>query len=91
MVRTNMKQSCVCGFAVSHILTHYYAASHRVAWSVGLAVALSVYHTSEPCKTPETIKLPFGFRPMNHVLHEVQMPTWNGATLRGKQANHCKV
>jgi len=32
----------VCGFAVSHIVTHYYAASHGVAWSVGLSVALSV-------------------------------------------------
>jgi len=38
------------GFAVSHIVTHYYAASHRVAWSVCLSVALSVCHTSEPCK-----------------------------------------
>ena len=42
-----MKQ--LCGFAVSHIVTHYYAASHRVAWSVGLSVALSVCHT-KPCK-----------------------------------------
>jgi len=40
----------LCGFAVSHIVTHYYAASHRVAWSVGVSVALSVCHTSEPCK-----------------------------------------
>ena len=45
----------VCGFAVSHIVTHYYASSHRVAWSVGMSVALSVCHTSEPCKTAETI------------------------------------
>jgi len=41
----------------------------------------------------ETIKLPFAFRtrvdPMNHVLHEVQMPTWEGTILRGEQANHC--
>jgi len=28
---------------------------------------------------------------MNHVLNEVQVPTWEGAILRGKQANHCKV
>ena len=39
-------------------------------------------------------KSPIAFRtrlgPMNHVLHEVQMPTWEGATFRGKQANHCK-
>jgi len=73
-----MKQ--VCGFAVSHIVTHYYTALHRLVWSVGLSVALSVCHTSEPCKKAETIKLPFGFwtrvGPMNHVLHEVQMPTW---------------
>jgi len=36
----------VCGFAVSHTVTHYYVASHWVAWSVGLSVALSVCHTS---------------------------------------------
>jgi len=35
---------------LSHIVTHYYAASHRVAWSVGLSVALSVCHSREPCK-----------------------------------------
>jgi len=71
---------------IPHVVTHYYAASHWVAWSVGLSVALSVCHTSEPCKTAETIKLPFAFRtrvgPMNHVLNEVQMPTWGGAILR---------
>jgi len=36
----------------------------------------------------ETIKLPFAFRtrmgPMNHVFHEVHMPTWEGAILRGR-------
>jgi len=40
----------VCVFAVSHIVTHYYAASHRVAWSVSLSIALSVCHTSESGK-----------------------------------------
>jgi len=48
-----------------------------------------------PAKTAETIKVPFALRtrvgPVNHVLNEVQMPTWEGAILRGKQANHCKV
>ena len=71
-----------CRFAVSRIVTHYYAASHLVAWSFGLSVALSVCH---PAKTAETIKLPFAFQtwvgPMNHVLNEVQMPTWEGAIL----------
>jgi len=52
----------VCGFAVYHIVTHYCAASHRAAWSIGLSVVLSVCHTSEPCITAEMIKLPFGFR-----------------------------
>ena len=49
IVRTNMQR--LCGFAAcrSRIVTHYYAASHGV-WSVGLSVALSVCHTSEPCK-----------------------------------------
>ena len=45
IICTDMKR--VCGFSVSHIVTHYYAASHRVAWSVGLTVTLSVCHTSE--------------------------------------------
>jgi len=40
----------VCGFAISHIVSRYYAALYRVAWSIGLSVALSVCHTSEPCK-----------------------------------------
>jgi len=35
----------VYGFAdVSHIITYYYAASHRVAWSVGLYVTVSLSH-----------------------------------------------
>ena len=79
----------------SHIFTHYYAASHRVAWSVGLSVALSVCHSSDPAKMAETIKLPFGFStradPMTHVLLEVRVPTREAAILSGKQANHCKV
>ena len=45
---TNMKRLYV--FAVFRIDTHYYAALHGVAWSVGLSVAVSVCHTSEPCK-----------------------------------------
>jgi len=44
-------------------------------------------------KTAETIKLPFAFRtragPMNHVLHEVQMPTWEGAILMGNKQTIC--
>jgi len=39
--------------------------------------------------TAETIKLPFAFRtwvgPMNHVLHEVHMPTREGKILRGNR------
>jgi len=84
----------VCGFAICHIVTHYYATSHRVAWSI----ALSVCHTSDQWvlkKTCEAIKLPFalGTRvgPMNHVLHDVYRPTSEGAILSGKQADHCKV
>ena len=40
IVRTNMKQ--LCGFAVSHIVTHYYAASHRVVCSVRRSFCRSV-------------------------------------------------
>jgi len=48
IICTDMKR--LWGFAVSHIVTHYYATSHRVSWSVGLSVALSVCHTSESWK-----------------------------------------
>jgi len=48
-----------------------------------------------PAKMAETIKLSFAFQipvgPVNHILHEVQKPTWEGAILRGKQANHYQV
>ena len=44
----------------------------RVAWSVGLSVCLSVCHSSEPCKTAESMEMPFGFWARmhrgNHVL-----------------------
>ena len=43
----------------------------RVAWSVGLAIC----HSSECCKTAESIEVPFGLRtrvgPRNHVLDGV--------------------
>jgi len=78
IVRTNMKR--LCGFAILRCIA-------PSGLSVGLSVALSVCHTSEPCKNGWKVKLPFAFRtrvgPMNHVLHEVQMPTWEGAILRG--------
>jgi len=86
----------VCGFAVSHIVPHYYAASSRVALSICLSLCQSVTLVS-PSKTAETIKLPFGFGtpvgPLNRVglLHEVQMPRWEGVILREKQTTHCKV
>jgi len=38
----------VCGFAISHTVTHYYSTSHRVTWSVVLSFTLTVCHTSEP-------------------------------------------
>jgi len=67
----------VCGFSVSHIVTHYYVASHRVvsdSQSVCLLLCQSVTLVS-PGKMAEMIKLLFAFRTwmgqMNHVLHEV--------------------
>jgi len=59
IVRTNMKQ--LCGFAVSHIVTHYYAASHRVAWSVcrSFCRSVSLSHYWVLQKMAEMIKLPF--------------------------------
>ena len=81
ILRTNTKR--LCGFGVSHIVTHCYVAAHRVAWSVCHSVTL-VSHA----KVAEMIKLPFVFQtrvgPMNHVLHEVQMRTWERAILRGE-------
>jgi len=79
----------------THIVTTYqYALLRRivpssvVCPSVFLSLCQSVTLVS-PAKTAETIKLPFVFRtrvgPTNHVLHEVQMPTWEGAILRGNR------
>jgi len=69
-----------CRFAVSHIVTHYYATSHWVAWTVGLAVALSV---CRPCKNGSNdqvaICVPDSGGP-NETL--INMPTWEGAILR---------
>jgi len=82
-VRSNMKW--LCGFAVSHVVTHYCAVtSHRVAWSVrrSFCRSVSVSHKSALQKTAETIKLPFALRTrvglMKQVLHEFQIPTWKG-------------
>ena len=61
--------------ALSSVL---YVVCPSVFLSLGQSVTLLT-----PAKTVETIKLPFAFRtrvgPMNHVLHEVRMPTWEGA------------
>jgi len=58
--------ACPICFAVSH--THYYVASHRVAWSTGQSITLV-----SPAKTAKAIKLLFAFRtlvaPLNHVLY----------------------
>jgi len=89
-----MKQ--LCAFAISHIVTHYYTASHRLAWSVGLSVALSVCHSSEPCK--KWLK-----RSSCHLRSGLGWAQWaiyymrsrcqheKGQFWWGKQANHCKV
>jgi len=88
IARTNMKQ--LCGFAVSHsyALLRRIAPSSVVCPSAFLSLCQCVTLVS-PAKKAETIKLPFAFRtrmgPMNHILHEVQMPTWEGAILRAKQ------
>ena len=62
--------------------------------SVCLLLCQSVTLVS-PEKMAEAIKLPFALRtqvgPMNHVLHDVYRPNWEGAILSGKQADHCKV
>jgi len=58
-------------------------------------VCRSFCRSVSPANMAETIKLPFAFwtwvGPMNHVLNDVQMPTWEGPILRGKQANHCII
>jgi len=49
-------------------------------------VCRSFCRSVSPAKTAEMIKLPFVFRtrvgPMNHVLNDVKMPTWEGSILR---------
>ena len=72
-----------CSYA---LLRRRIAPSSVVCPSVFLSLCQCVTLVS-PEKTAETIKLPFAFRtrvgPTNHVLHEVQIPTWEGAILRG--------
>jgi len=76
-------------------IPHSYALLCRLTRSsvVCLSLCQSITLVS-PAKTAETIKLPFVFRtrvgPTNHVLHEVQMPTWEETILRAKQANHIR-
>jgi len=99
IVRSNMKR--LCGFAVSHIVTHYCAAaSHRVAWSArrSFCRSASVCHTSEPCKKRlkrSSYHLPsrLGWAQWTtcYMRSRIQMPTWEGAILTGKQANHCEL
>jgi len=85
----------LCGFAVSHIVTHYYATSHRVAWSVGLSVALSVCHTSEPCKNGWNNQVAIWVQ--DSVGPNEPRITWGPdanmgrGNFEGKWANHCKV
>jgi len=63
----------------------------------GLSVCLSPCQSvilMSPAKMAEANELSFGLRTragqMNHVLHGVQMPTWEGAILVDRGA-HCKV
>ena len=67
----------------------------RVAWSVGLSVSLFICHIVSPAKTVAPIEMPFGLGTQvgsrNHVLDGVQIPSWEGAILRGKRAPHCRV
>ena len=75
----------VCGFAVSHIVIIMPHRTDLRRLSVCLSLCQSVTLVS-PAKTVDTIKLPLPFRTrvgrVNHVLNEVQMPTWEGAILR---------
>ena len=51
-------------------------------------ICLSVFHTNEPCKTAEPIKMPFGLRTRvgqgNHVLDGGPDPPWEWIILRGR-------
>jgi len=72
----------------SHALLRRITPSSLICLSLFLSLCQRVTLVS-PAKTAETIKLPFAFRtrvgPMNYVLHEVQMPTWEGAILGGNR------
>jgi len=72
----------------SYALLRHITPSSVVCLSLFLSLCQCVTLVSS-AKTAETIKLPFAFRtrvgPMNHVLHEVQMPTWEEAILRGNR------
>ena len=51
-------------------------------------ICLSVFHTNEPCKMAEPIKMPFGLRTRvgqgNHVLDGGPDPPWEGANFLGR-------
>jgi len=92
ILRTNMKRLWLCRILHSYALLHHIALSSVVSRSVCHSVSLSFCQSVtlvSSAKTAETIKLSFAFRTpmgrMNHVLHEVQMPTWEGAILRGNR------
>ena len=76
----------LCHIPHSYALLRHIALSSMVCRSVCHSVSLSLV---SPAKTAETIKLPFALRtrggPMKHVLHEVQMPTWEGAIWGGNR------
>jgi len=79
-------------FAVSHIGTHYYAASHWVAWSVSLSVALSV---CQPCKNGWNDQVAICVPDLG-VANEARIKWGPIANMgrdnfEGKQANHFKV
>ena len=66
--------------------TYSYQTSSVVCQSITLV---------NPAKTAEVIDMSFGLRtrvgPRNYVLHSGQDPPSEGAILRGKRANYCKI
>ena len=68
--------------------------THRVAWSVGLSVGLSVTQVS-PAKTAELIEMQFELRnragPRNHVLDRGPDPPMGRGNVKGEGASYCKL
>jgi len=82
-----ISESDDCPFAVSHIVTHYYAASHWVGYMVfrSFCRSVSLSALQKRLKGSSCHLFRTWVGPVNHVLNEVQMPIREEVILRGNR------